>query len=193
MRTLAVSIVVIIIDQLSKFYVKGISIPSLNINHKGLNYGENISVFQDYFGFTFVENPGIAFGLYFGPAFKLLIPLFTFFIVGLLIYMLIAHRKKDRITRLSLALLFGGAIGNLIDRTFYGAFYDYAPLFYGKVVDFINIKFNNYSGNYIFNIADLALLFGLVLFISVFNTKKKKVKESDEFMVPQLIDNKELT
>ena len=50
---------------------------------------------------------------------------------------------KTSVLRLALALILGGAIGNFIDRAFYGIIYDYAPLFYGKVVDFLDFDFFN--------------------------------------------------
>jgi signal peptidase II len=102
--------------------------------------------------------------------------------MGLSIYLFII-RKKNLSLRLSVALILGGALGNLIDRTFYGIFYGYAPLLHGKVVDFINIRvfdiyiFNKILGNYIFNIADLAVTAGVILLLISYNRERKENME----------------
>ena len=62
MRVLYFTFGVVFIDQLSKFYIKGINIPFLNISFEGMYYGESISVIGNFFKITFIENPGMAFG-----------------------------------------------------------------------------------------------------------------------------------
>ncbi|NNG28240.1 MAG: signal peptidase II, partial [Ignavibacteriaceae bacterium] len=85
------------------------------------------------------------------------------------------------------ALILGGAIGNLIDKMFYGVLFDYAPLFYGKVVDFIDLRLfsifvlNKSYGVYIFNFADLAITAGVICFIIFLN---KQTRESQRVLIP---------
>lgn len=190
MRVLYITFAVIFIDQVSKFYIKGISIPFLNINFEGMYFGESISVIGDFFRITFTENPGMAFGFDPGSDFKLFISVFSLVAsVGLLIY-LFAIRKKSLSLKIAIALILGGAVGNVIDRMFYGMIYDYAPLFYGKVVDFFDFDFFNFSifgRSYdrwpIFNIADAAVSIGvliLLVFYKHHEAEDKKLREAEE-------------
>lgn len=185
--------VVIVADQLSKIFVKGFSIPFLNFKVEGMFYGQRIPIIGDFFQFTFVENPGMAFGIDIGNGLKLYLSLFSVIAsIGLLIY-IYSVRRHSLSLRLSLALILGGAIGNLIDRVFYGVFYGYAPLFYGKVVDFFDVDFFNFElfGRYydrwpIFNIADMAVTCGVILLLVFY----KKHQEEAEILFPEAESNK---
>ena len=141
MRVLYLTFGVIFVDQLSKFYIKGINIPLLNISFDGMYYGESISVIGNFFKITFIENPGMAFGFNPGSDFKLWISVFSLFAsIGLIVYLYVV-RNKSLSLRIALAMILGGAVGNLIDRVFYGIIYKYAPAFYGRVVDFFDFDF----------------------------------------------------
>lgn len=187
MRVLYLTIAVLISDQLTKLYVKGISVPFLNIKLEGMYHGESIQVLGDFFKITFIENPGMAFGFHPGSDFKLWISLFSLVAgIGLLIYLYTA-RKKSLSLRIAIALILGGAIGNLIDRMFYGIIYDYAPIFYGKVVDFFDFDFFNFSilgRNYdrwpIFNIADASVTVGVLILIFFYKHHGKVETEKSE-------------
>lgn len=154
--------------------------------------GQQQSVWGDFFNITFVENSGIAFGLNFGSEFKLLVCLFTFAAVIALFYYLLKIKNKPLPIRLSVALIIGGAAGNLIDRLFYGIFYGYSGLFYGKVVDFFDIRilnlilFNKSFGNYVFNVADLALTTGVIMLMFFYGKKESSVVSEN-----YVLDNKE--
>ena len=182
---LLITSAVIILDQVTKLYIKGISIPFLDINFVGMFLGESISVIGNFFRITFTENPGMAFGFDPGSNFKLWISLFSLIAsIGLLIY-LYAVRNKSLSLKLAIALILGGAIGNLIDRMFYGVLFDYAPLFYGKVVDFFDFDFFNFTilgRSYerwpIFNIADASVTIG-VLILLFFYRQTKSTEEVD--------------
>ena len=186
MKALFISLAVVIIDQFSKIYIKGISLPFLKIHHTGMQQGQQVPLFSDIFNITYIENPGIAFGISFGPEFKLLTCIFTLIAaIGLLVYF---YRIKDKsfVYRFPLALIIGGAIGNLIDRIFYGVFYGYSHLFYGRVVDFFDIRilnmmlFDKTIGNYVFNIADMAVTIGVVMLLFVLNRKKETNEYAEE-------------
>ena len=190
MRVLYLTLAVIISDQISKFYIKGISIPFLNLKFDGMYLGESIPVLGDFFKITFTENPGMAFGFDPGSDFKLFISVFSLVAsIGLLIY-LFTVRNKSFSLKIAIALILGGAVGNVIDRMFYGVIYDYAPLFYGKVVDFFDFDFFNFSifgRSYdrwpIFNIADAAVSIGvliLLVFYKQHETEDKKIVEVAE-------------
>jgi len=163
--------------------VKGFSIPFLNINYEGMYLGQMIPVFGDFFRLTFVENPGMAFGYDPGSEFKLIISIFSLVAsIGLIFYLYII-RDKSWSLKIAIALILGGAIGNLIDRTFYGVFFDYSPLFYGKVVDFFDVDFfdftlfgRSYDRWPVFNIADAAVTMGVLVLLVFY----KKHQEEDE-------------
>ncbi|MGE5365480.1 MAG: signal peptidase II [Bacteroidota bacterium] len=182
MRVLYVSLVIVLIDQITKLFVKGFSIPFLNINVRGLNYAERHDVIGSFFRITFVENPGMAFGIDPGLSSKLFLSLFSVVASVAIIYYLFRIQKENIKLRLSLALILGGAVGNLIDRVFYGVFYGYAPLFYGKVVDFLDLDFFDisvfgyvYDRWPIFNVADMAVSIGVVMLI-IFSNKQQEEK-----------------
>lgn len=179
MKLLLLSLGIIITDQLTKLYVKGFNLPFFNLSHEGLPYGKKTPLIDHILHLTFVENPGIAFGIDFGENFKLLISILTIIAsFSLLIYYFLVS-KENIMLRFSLALIIGGAFGNLIDRVFYGVFYGYAPLLQGKVVDFFDVSFfrfyffNNTMGNYIFNVADVAVTIGVLTLIFSYHRKQK--------------------
>ena len=186
MKALYLSFAVVIVDQVTKLLIKGFSIPFLNINFDGMYLGQMIPIFGNFFRFTFVENPGMAFGYDPGSSFKLIISVFSLAAsIGLVFYLYII-RDKSWTLRISIALILGGAIGNLIDRTFYGLLYGYAPLFYGKVVDFFDVDFfdftlfgRSYDRWPVFNIADAAVTIG-VLTLLLFYKKHQKEDEKIE-------------
>ncbi|MFA3783019.1 signal peptidase II [Melioribacteraceae bacterium 4301-Me] len=172
MGVLFVSLIIVVVDQVTKFLVKGGTIPLLNIKVAGMNYGESINVIGNFFKITYVENPGMAFGIDVGNTSKLFLSLFSLAAsIGILFYLYKVRDQKLSL-RISLAFIFGGAVGNLIDRVFYGVLYGYAPVFYGKVVDFFNVDFfdftlfgHTYERWPIFNIADASVTIGVVLLI----------------------------
>lgn len=180
MKVLLVTLFIVICDQVTKLYVKGISLPKLGIDLKGMPYQSSYSILGDFFKITYIENPGMAFGLQIGG--KLFLSLFTICATILLFFFLYKNRKEGLLLRLALAFILGGAIGNLIDRVFYGKIYDYAPFFYGRVVDFLHFDFPNFTilGKTIyswpiFNIADIAVSVGFLLIL--FGYKKIFSKE----------------
>ena len=189
MRVIFYSFIVVLIDLITKILVKGISIPFLGINHQGMKYGESINVFGDIFKFTFVENPGMAFGIEVGDYAKLFLSLFSLIAsIGIVIYLYNVRNEKF-LYRFSLALILGGAVGNLIDRFFYGVIYGYAPLLYGRVVDFLHVDtfgFTIFGKTYdsfpIFNVADSAVTIGVAL-ILIFHKSIEKDRSKNKLEI----------
>jgi signal peptidase II len=186
LAVLYITIFIVLLDQITKFIVKGGTIPLLNIHVQGMDYGSSINVIGDFFKITFVENPGLAFGIDVNETSKLLLSIFTLIATIGIFYYLYKSRNEKLIVRISIALILGGAIGNLIDRTFYGVFYGYAPIFYGKVVDFLNFDFidftilgRTYERFPIFNIADSSVTIGVILLILFHHSKEKEKVESE--------------
>lgn len=165
-KSLLLILIVLIIDQASKIYVK-------------LNFalGDSVYVF-DWFRIYFIENNGMAFGMEIIG--KLFLTLFRIIAVGGLayfIYYLIKNKARQGFV-LAISLLLAGAAGNIFDSLFYGVLFSdsyghlatflpagggYAPLFYGKVVDMLYFPIiKNSMGETIFfspvfNIADSAI------------------------------------
>ena len=172
MRVLWLTFAIVIADQVSKFLVKGINVPSLGINIEGMRYGYSTPILGDFFRLTYIENAGMAFGIDVGG--KLFFSLFSIVLSVGILYYLFRARTESLGFRISLALILGGAIGNLIDRTFYGVLYNEGPLFYGRVVDFFDVDFFDinifgYSLTRwpVFNVADAAVTVGILLLLLV--------------------------
>jgi signal peptidase II len=175
LRVTYLSAIIVLIDQITKMLVKGIRIPFLGINILGIPYGSSKSVIGEFIKITFIENPGMAFGLDIGP--KMFLTLFTIIASLIILYYIFKHRNDALLLRVSLAFILAGAVGNLLDRIFYGTIYNYAPLFYGKVVDFIQVDtwdFTIFGRTFttwpIFNVADVSVTIGFLI-ILFFNKK----------------------
>jgi len=186
LRVLFFTLSIVILDQISKILIKGFAIPFLDITYKGMYPGQRIQILGDFFRITFVENPGMAFGFDPGIDYKFWISIFSIIAsVALIIYIYYA-RKQTLSLRIALAFILGGAIGNLIDRLFYGVIYNYAPFFYGKVVDFLDFDFfditifgRSYDRWPVFNIADSAVTIGILILLFFYR------KEPQEKIVPE--------
>ena len=170
-RVLFLTAFIVIADQVSKFMIKGLEVPSLGISLKGMQLGTSIPVIGDFLRITFIENPGMAFGIEVVDG-KLFLTLFSIAAsIGILLYLYVMRTEK-LLFRISLALILGGAIGNLIDRTFYGVIYAESALFHGKVVDFIDVDFFNIElwgfvlqRFWVFNIADASVSIGVMMML----------------------------
>jgi signal peptidase II len=179
LKVFYLSLIVVIVDQLTKLKVKGIKIPFLNLNIEGMTLGSSKQVFGNFFKITFIENPGMAFGIELGG--KLTLSIFTLFATFLIIYFIYKNRNESLYLRIALGFILGGALGNLIDRIFYGAVFGYAPLFYGKVVDFFHFNipdFNIFGKAFyswpIFNVADISVTAGFIMILLGYNKIFKK-------------------
>jgi len=153
MAILFYSFLVIILDQATKILVKS-----------RFNLHETYDALGSILRFIYVQNPGIAFGFHFSHAW-FYAAFAAIASLALLVY-LYRMRQARFIFRLALALVLGGAIGNLIDR-----------LAYGKVVDFIEIGVAEWRWPYIFNVADIGVTCGMVILIGL-TLFEKDEKES---------------
>ncbi|MDR6159677.1 signal peptidase II [Chryseobacterium sp. SLBN-27] len=110
-----VTLLILLIDQASKIYVK---------TH--FNLDDSISVVPG-FKLTFVENPGMAYGLHFGGVIgKYFLVIVRIFLIGGMIYLFKKwlQRGESNYLLIPMAMIFAGAIGNLIDGMFYGLIFD---------------------------------------------------------------------
>lgn len=124
-------------------------------------YGESLALIQDWFSLTYVRNTGAAFGFLadanpsFRVPFFLVVPLIAMVVLGLLYRDL---PKTSRYRAMSLGLVSGGALGNLIDR-----------VRLGYVVDFLDFHWHTSWYFPAFNVADSAICIGVgILLLSTF-------------------------
>lgn len=115
-----------------------------------LAYGPPVRIVDELVQLTYTRNSGIAFGLLAGRNF----PLYVFSIVAAVavIVLFVRHARLSVVRHLSLALILGGAVGNLIDR-----------VTTGEVVDFILLAWRGHEFP-VFNLADVAVTTGVALF-----------------------------
>lgn len=134
---------ILILDQVFKIWIK-----------TNLCIGEEIPLIGDWAKLHFIENEGMAFGMSFGGSFgKLFLTLFRIIASVLIFFYLkkIIDKKESKLNIYSIALIFAGAVGNIIDSVFYGLIFTessyfhtaeifawqggYGTLLHGKVVD----------------------------------------------------------
>ncbi len=163
MRFLWISLLAVVVDQATKYAVV-----------QTMYQGQSIPVLGDWLRLTYTQNPGMAFGIRFGP--EGMVTMFSIIATVLIILYMYNVRNGYRPYEASLALILGGAFGNIIDRMFYGVLYDHGSLFTGHVVDFIHVNvWRGYlpeslplvGGAYmalfpIWNVADMVIVAGVV-------------------------------
>jgi signal peptidase II len=161
---------VVLLDQTTKLMVKGS--PWHWLPFEGIPYGHSLPFIDDIVRITYIENPGIAFGINI-PGFKVFFAVFS--IVASIAILTYLKRNLHRLSvgeRIALAMILGGAVGNLIDRVFYGVFFHEQPLFYGRVVDFIDFGIHRNMFP-VFNVADSSVTIGVSLILLLFMRQKK--------------------
>ena len=131
-----------------------------------LEGGMIVPVIGEYLSFTYVRNPGIAFGLHLGAWSRPFFVATALVVLGALISFYRSIPREDRLRRLALAVLCAGAIGNLIDRIRWSE----------GVVDFIRLAVGGYEWP-IFNVADMAVTSGAILLGISLLTEGRKPRE----------------
>ncbi|WP_040087502.1 signal peptidase II [Corynebacterium humireducens] len=127
-----------------------------------LEPGVPFPVIGDWFRFLLLFNPGAAFSMGENSTW-LFTTIQLLFVVGISVA---ARRIHDRGQAFGLALIAGGALGNLIDRLFREP-----GFWFGHVVDFISV-----GGFAVFNVADAAITVGVVVFVLVLFLEERKAK-----------------
>lgn len=212
--------------KITKFYILSIAIIILDqvvklLVHYNMEMGlaGQIPVFGDWFKLHYTLNPGMAFGMQLGSEYgKLILTLFRLVaMVGIAYYLYYLAKKLVHPGLLwCIALILGGAIGNVIDSTFYGVLLDNAPYnastpwFHGQVVDMFYIDIWEgrvadwvplWGGEYmalwpIFNIADASIFVGvtlILLFQKRFFQENEEKKDDDIYTnQPQAVDHKSI-
>lgn len=112
--------------------------------------GVHMEIIPGFFYLNYLENTGAAWSMFANKT--VILTLISAFAVGLMLWYLL-NRKTDRLTRAALVLMIGGAAGNFIDR-----------LCLHYVRDFLDFYIFGYDFP-VFNVADMALTFGVILLI----------------------------
>ena len=185
-KVLTTALLLLVVDQLLKFWIK-----------TNMFLGQEFKIF-DWFIIHFTENNGMAFGLEFGgDTGKIILSLFRIIVIvwGFSYIATLTKSKLPNGLLISLGLVFGGAIGNIVDGVFYGVLFNdsynqiaeffpavggYSTFLMGKVVDMfyfplINTHFPNwlpfFGGEHfiffrpVFNIADAGISVGMFVLI----------------------------
>ncbi len=193
-----ISVLVITIDQIVKMLVHF----NMDMGSKG-----QIKIFGDWFKLHYLTNPGMAFGMELPiENSKVVLTIFrilAMFAIGYYLYMM--HRRQAHSGFLvCIALILGGAIGNLIDSIFYGVWIDNAPFdaptpwFYGQVVDMFYIDIwegqlpSFLGGGYmalwpVFNVADASIFIAISVILiwqRKFFQEEMKEETEDQSSVP---------
>ena len=191
-------VIILLIDQISKIYIK----THLVLNERAFDY--------NWFQIVFVENEGMAWGTKVSDFIsfisdrtaKLFLTIFRIIaVIGISYWLVTSIKKKgSKILIVAIALIFAGALGNIIDSVFYGVLFNdsysqvatflpteggYDTIFHGKVVDMLHFPMWKgflpewipfIGGDYftffepVFNVADMAISTGIGMLI-VFNKR----------------------
>jgi signal peptidase II len=132
--------IILVLDQVTKFIVV-----------KGMDLRESIDVFGSFVRLTYIHNPGAAFGLKIGgPVLHTVFSLIALGVIGWLFWTVPAGA---RLLRSALAMVLGGALGNIIDRIRIEA----------GVIDFIDVGISHQWRWPIFNVADSFVTIGIIM------------------------------
>lgn len=142
-----VAIISVVLDQVTKLWIK---------NNLFLN--SVLELRFRLFQLHYIHNDGAAFSILQGKQ-SLLIIFTAVLMLAVIIYYIYYRKTMSTLEKFSLGLILGGGIGNMIDR-----------IFYSYVIDFIELRFMDFP---IFNIADIAITCGCILFaITILFSKK---------------------
>ncbi len=151
MGYIILSVVVFVLDMLTKLLAK-----------EKLTELATLPVWRNVFHLTYVENRGIAFGMFGGG--RIVFIFLTAAVLVLLWYLYYKTAEKSIWLKLGMAGVIGGALGNLADR-----------IFRGYVVDFLDFRLIDFP---VFNIADIAVCIGAVLLVIHF-FKSEEIRKDE--------------
>lgn len=194
------TLLLILIDQVIKMWMHFVVVPQ----HFG-----NIDIIPDFFKLHYVTNRGMAFGIELGGDYgKLILTMFRLFAMGAIAWYLNHQAQKTPNNGLlwAIAAILAGAIGNVIDSTFYGVLLKgNLPLdapyawFHGQVIDMFYFYFldgfwpewvprigGQYHSTPIFNFADACIFCGVVA-ILIFQKRFLDMKPLDDEFVKDLV------
>ena len=156
--SLVIAGLVVFLDQLIKYFVV-----------QYLPQAGTVTVVPYILDLTYVENRGVAFGMF--KDMRWIFVVFTAIIILVLLYIIIFKGIKSKLFLISSALIIGGGIGNLIDRIFLGYVIDYLQLsFFSPVCNF---------ADYAITVGTVLLVIYLLFFSDSSKAKPQKEKDND--------------
>lgn len=154
MRAALIALAIVIADQASKWLVT-----------QHMSLGQSIPVVGGIFRLTYIHNPGAVFGLRLGGGgLHLAVAVVAMVLVGAMLWRL---APGERLARIALALVLGGAVGNVIDR-----------LRLGVVIDFLDFGVGDVRW-WIFNVADACVTTGAGLLLLAYGRQRRGEEGSD--------------
>lgn len=138
---------ILVIDRISKLIIQS-----------NMDLGQSIPVIPGFFHITYILNPGAAFGMLQGKTWFFILT--SILVVAAILFFQYKIPKQERLMRVCLGMIAGGAAGNLIDR-----------LLSGKVIDFLDFK----VWSYIFNFADsMIVIGGIILVFLIYRSEREQ-------------------
>lgn len=156
--SLIVGAMLVIIDQIIKYFVSAYLQPV-----------GSVSVIDNLFSLTYVENKGVAFGMF--SDMRWIFVALTAIMLAMIIFYMFKKRPKGKFFYICAALIIGGGVGNLIDRIFYGYVIDYLSLsFFPPVCNF---------ADYCITAGTIMLVIYLLFFSDILDSSKKAKIKND--------------
>jgi signal peptidase II len=112
-----------------------------------LEPAQSIPIIKGLLNITYIQNTGVAFGLF--PNQRIALVIIGVVVCAVILYYFSKAKKRDILLQIAFAIIFGGSLGNLFDR-----------VFYGYVIDYIDVTFFS-----VFNFADIAINAGVLLIL----------------------------
>lgn len=147
----------VFLDQITKFLVV-----------QNISEGASVEGIRGVFRLTYIENKGAAFGIL--SEHRWVFMILSVIAIAAILFYLWREKPESILARLSLGMILGGGIGNMIDRVLRGA-----------VIDFVDVELIRFP--YIFNVADAFVCVGcvlLILYLILSEVQSKKKKQADD-------------
>lgn len=160
-------LLVCVLDQLTKVYSMDLIAAACGKTAQTLAEGDTLPVLDGVLHLTYVENPGMSFGLLANARFVFIVlsVIGLLALTGYLVYVRGIRKKNDRLLCTALSLVIGGGIGNMFDR-----------VRLGYVVDFFDVRFLPFW-KWVFNLADACICVGAALLVLAVLLESKKEKK----------------
>lgn len=137
-----IGLITLILDQITKLLIMN-----------NLILGQEIKIIPNFFSLLYVTNTGAAFSSFSNYTSLLIIA--SVFCIALVMTIIDREEYKNKFTVISLGILIGGMLGNLLDR-----------IFYKNVIDFISLTFFSYKFP-VFNVADICITLGVTIYLLI--------------------------